>query len=165
MLVNGLNRFVIHTSVHQPLDDKFPGFSLGPFGQWFTRHETWGEMAGPWITYLSRCSYMLQQGNAIVDVAYFYGHDNNITALFSNRVPDVPKSYEYDFVNPNIVLNVLSVDKKGNIVTPSGMSYKILALDRNCQKLTVPVLRKIRDLVNAGAIVVGEKTWRNTYPH
>ncbi len=32
-MASGLNRFVIHTSVHQPLDDKKPGFSLGPFGQ------------------------------------------------------------------------------------------------------------------------------------
>ena len=28
----GLNRFVIHTSVHQPLLDKVPGLGLGPFG-------------------------------------------------------------------------------------------------------------------------------------
>jgi hypothetical protein len=37
-------RFVIHTSVHQPLVDKGPGLGLGPFGQWFTRNETvmWG---------------------------------------------------------------------------------------------------------------------------
>ena len=48
-LANGLNRFVIHTSVHQPVNDKIPGLGLGPFGQWFTRHETWAEQAGPWI--------------------------------------------------------------------------------------------------------------------
>ena len=41
-IANGVNRFVIHTSVHQPLDSKIPGLSLGPVGQWFTRHETWG---------------------------------------------------------------------------------------------------------------------------
>ncbi len=39
-LACGLNRYVIHTSVHQPLDDKKPGFSLGPFGQYFGRQET-----------------------------------------------------------------------------------------------------------------------------
>ncbi|HLL93952.1 MAG TPA: glycosyl hydrolase, partial [Spirosoma sp.] len=44
-MASGLNRFVIHTSVHQPLDDKKPGFSLGPFGQYFTRQETWAEPA------------------------------------------------------------------------------------------------------------------------
>src|ERR1035437_7094248 len=59
-LASGLNRFVIHTSVHQPTDDKIPGLGLGPFGQWFTRHETWAEQAKPWTTYLSRSSFMLQ---------------------------------------------------------------------------------------------------------
>ena len=48
-MASGLNRFVIHTSVHQPLDDKKPGFSLGPFGQYFTRQETWAEQAKPWM--------------------------------------------------------------------------------------------------------------------
>jgi hypothetical protein len=48
-LVNGINRPVIHTSVHQPLDDKVPGLSLMIFGQYFNRHETWAEMARPWI--------------------------------------------------------------------------------------------------------------------
>ena len=52
-LASGLNRFVIHTSVHQPLDDKKPGFSLGPFGQYFTRQETWAEPAKAWVDYLS----------------------------------------------------------------------------------------------------------------
>ena len=49
-LAMGLNRFVIHTSVHQPLLDKGPGLSLGPFGQWFTRNETWAEPAKAWMT-------------------------------------------------------------------------------------------------------------------
>ncbi len=48
-LAMGLNRFVIHTSVHQPLLDKGPGLSLGPFGQWFTRNETWAEPAKAWV--------------------------------------------------------------------------------------------------------------------
>lgn len=42
-LAMGLNRFVLHTSVHQSLLDKKPGLALGPFGQWFNRNETWAE--------------------------------------------------------------------------------------------------------------------------
>ena len=52
-LASGLNRFVIHASVHQPVDDKIPGLGLGPFGQWFTRHETWAGQAKAWTDYLS----------------------------------------------------------------------------------------------------------------
>ena len=155
-LASGLNRFVIHTSVHQPLDDKFPGLSLGPFGQWFTRHETWAEQASTWMTYLSRSSFMLQQGTTVADVAYFYGHDNNITALFGQSLPNVPAGYEFDFVNPDALLNVLSF-QNGSIETPSGMKYKLLAMDQNCKWITLPVLKKINEMVNAGAIVLGDK--------
>jgi hypothetical protein len=156
-LASGLNRFVIHTSVHQPSNDKIPGLSLGPFGQWFTRHETWAEQADAWTTYLARSSYMLQQGKFVADVIYFYGEDNNITALYGQKLPDVPAGYEYDFVNADALLNVLSVNK-GNIVTPSGMSYRVLALDPiSSQQMSLPVLRKIRDMVKAGAVVIGQK--------
>jgi hypothetical protein len=155
-LANGLNRFVIHTSVHQPVNDKIPGLGLGPFGQWFTRHETWAEQAGPWIDYLSRSCFMLQQGKFVADVVYFYGEDNNITALFGEKLPDIPEGYNYDFVNSDALVNILSVNN-GVITTPGGMSYKILALDSNSQLMSLPVLRKIRDMVNAGAIVTGNK--------
>jgi hypothetical protein len=155
-LANGLNRFVIHTSVHQPVNDKIPGLGLGPFGQWFTRHETWAEEALPWTTYLARSCYMLQQGKFVADILYFYGEDNNITALFDEKLPDVPEGYNYDFVNADALVNLLAVEQ-GKITTPSGMSYRILALDPNSQQMSLPVLRKIRDLVQAGAIVVGNK--------
>jgi hypothetical protein len=152
----GLNRFVIHTSVHQPLDDKQPGLSLGPFGQWFTRHETWAEQAKAWTDYLARSSYMLQQGKFVADIAYFYGEDNNITSLFGLKAPAIPEGYNYDFVNADALINVLSV-KNGKLVTPSGMSYEVLALDENAKKMSLPVLRKIRDLARAGANIAGVK--------
>jgi len=154
MMTNGLNRFVIHTSVHQPVDDKIPGLGLGPFGQWFTRHETWADMALPWTTYLARSSYMLQQGRFVADVLYFYGEDSNVTALFGAKLPDIPSGYSFDFVNPDALLKRLSV-ADGRITTESGMSYRLLALDPNSRHMSLPVLRKIRDLVAAGAAVVG----------
>jgi hypothetical protein len=153
-LANGLNRFVIHTSVHQPVNDKIPGLGLGPFGQWFTRHETWAEQSGPWLTYLARSCYMLQQGKFVADIVYFYGEDNNITALFGDKLPDIPEGYNYDFVNADALVNVFSV-KNGSIVTPSGMTYRVLALDENSKYMSLPVLKKIRDLVMDGAIVSG----------
>ncbi len=153
-LANGLNRFVVHTSVHQPMDTKIPGLGLGPFGQWFNRHETWAEQAKAWTDYLSRSSYMLQQGKFVADVVYYYGEDNNITSLFSNKLPDLPEGYHYDFVNTDALLRLLKV-KDGKIVTPSGMSYRLLVLDSNAIRMTLPVLRKIRELVKAGATISG----------
>jgi hypothetical protein len=152
----GLNRFVIHTSVHQPLLDRQPGISLGPFGQWFTRNETWAEIAKPWTAYLARSCYLLQQGTFVGDVAYFYGEDSNITAIYADHFPDVPTGYNYDYINADALIHQLSFSD-GKLVTPSGMSYRVLALDPRSQHMSLPVLRKIRDLVVAGATVVGSK--------
>jgi len=156
LMAMGLNRFVIHTSVHQPVDDKIPGLGLGPFGQWFTRHETWAEMAKPWTTYLARSSFMLQQGRFVADVIYYYGEDSNITALFGDKLPDIPAGTNFDFVNADALLNRLAVTD-GRITTATGMSYRLLALDPNSRHMSLAVLRKIRDLVSAGAVVVGPK--------
>ena len=66
-MASGVNRFVIHESAHQPVDDKRPGLGLGQYGQWFNRHETWAEQARAWTDYLARSCYMLQQGSNVAD--------------------------------------------------------------------------------------------------
>jgi hypothetical protein len=148
---------VIHTSVHQPSSEKTPGLGLGPFGQWFTRHDTWAEQAKVWVSYLARSSYMLQQGQFVADIAYYYGEDSNVTALFGNTPPPIPDGYGFDYINSDAIRNRLSVDAGGLLTTDSGMRYRVLALDPNSQHMPLPVLRKIRDLVLAGAVVVGAK--------
>jgi F5/8 type C domain./Glycosyl hydrolases family 2, sugar binding domain. len=155
-LACGLNRFVIHTSVHQPVSDKIPGLGLGPYGQWFTRNETWAEEAKPWTTYLARNSFMLQQGKFVADIIYYYGEDNNITALFGNKLPDIPSGYNYDFANSDVILNALSFEN-GLFVTPGGMTYRLLVLDQNSQNMPLPVLLKIKAMVESGATVTGTK--------
>ena len=99
---------------------------------------------------------MLQQGKFVADIVYYYGEDNNITSLFGKKLPAIPEGYNYDFINADALINVLSV-KDGKLVTPSGMSYRILVLDSNATKMSLPVLRKISVLVKAGATVAGVK--------
>jgi hypothetical protein len=152
----GLNRFVIHTSVHQPLLDKKPALALGPFGQWFTRNETWAEQATPWVRYLARSCFLLQQGRFAADIAYFYGEDSNLTALFNKNGPEIPAGYNFDYFNADALIHKLSVTD-GQLATESGMRYKVLALDPHSQQMSLPVLRKIRDLVQSGAFVAGLK--------
>lgn len=153
-LASGLNRFVIHTSVHQPVDDKIPGLGLGPFGQWFNRHETWAEQAKAWTGYLSRSSYLLQQGKFVADVLYYYGEDNNITSLFGKKLPSIPRGYNYDFINADALINKLTV-KDGRLVIPGGGSYAVLVLDSNALRMSLPVLRKLHALAKAGATLAG----------
>lgn len=153
---NGINRIVVHSSDHQPDDTHVPGFSLGIYGQWFHRHDTWAEHAKPWVDYMSRSSFMLQQGRYVADVAYYYGQDANVTALFSSEQPRVPFLYSYDYVNPDALLNKFEY-KNGRLVTPSGMEYKMLALDANTRRMTLPELRLICKWVREGLTVCGEK--------
>ena len=151
----GLNRPVIHTSVHQPVDDKVPGLSLGVFGQYFNRHESWAEMARPWVNYMARSSLLLQQGRNVADVAYFHGEEAPLTALYAKSGPaDAPARYAYDFVNPDSLLNLLEVD--GAILrTAGGARYQALYLGGTSRQMSLPVLRRIAALVEAGATVVG----------
>ncbi len=156
-LALGVNRFMIHESAHQPLVDKAPGLTLGHYGLWFNRNQTWAEEATPWVTYLARSSYMLQQGHFYADVAYFYGQEGPLTAVFGLRPQqDAPQGYAFDFVNADVILNHLSF-QNGRLTTPGGTSYRILYLGGTSRRMTLPVLRKIRDLVAAGAVVVGNK--------
>ena len=155
-LLNGINRFVIHESAHQPLVGKAPGLTLGRYGQWFNRNDTWAEFARPWSDYLARSSYMLQQGHFTADVVDFYGEDSNLTAIFESRAPDIPAGYAFDYINADALIHELGV-RNGQIVTRSGMQYKVLALDRYSRHMSLPVLRAIHDLVEDGAMVVGPK--------
>lgn len=155
-LINGINRFVIHESAHQPLVGKAPGLTLGPFGQWFNRNETWAEQAGSWINYLARSSYMLQQGHFGADLVYFYGEDSNVTAIFQHNSPAIPAGYGFDFINADALIHELSVIN-GEIVTKSGMQYKVLGLDPYSRHMSLPVLRAIHKLVENGAVVAGPK--------
>ena len=155
-LLNGINRFVIHESAHQPLVDKAPGLTLGPFGQWFNRNETWAEQAAPWVNYLARSSYMLQQGHFAADLVYFYGEDSNLTAIFQHQAPDIPAGFPFDYINADGLIHELSVSN-GKIVTSSGMQYKLLGLDPYSRHMSLPVLRAIAKLVEDGAMVAGPK--------
>lgn len=157
-LLNGINRFVIHESAHQPLvgPKTAPGMTLGPFGQWFNRNETWAEQAGAWVNYLARSSYMLQQGHFGADLVYFYGEDSNLTAIFEHKSPDVPAGYGFDYINADALIHELRV-KDGLIVTRSGMNYKLLGLDPYSRHMSLPVLKAIHQLVQDGATVAGPK--------
>lgn len=154
--LHGVNRPVIHTAVHQPRDDRKPGLTLGVFGQQFGRHESWGEMAGGWVDYIARNSFLLQQGRNVADVGYFYGEEAPIGVIGRDAYPtDVPKRYAYDFVPPDAVLNALSVDG-GEIVSKGGARYRVLFLGGTSARMTLPVLQRLAAFAEAGGTIVGE---------
>jgi hypothetical protein len=154
--INGVNRPVIHTSVHVPRDDKKPGLSLYVFGQHFNRMESWGEMARPWVDYIARSSVLLQAGRNVADIAYFYGEEAPLTALFGDKpVADSPVTHAYDFLNFD-ALNDLLKNDGGDLVAPSGARYRAIYLGGSSQRMTLAALRKLAALVEGGATVIGK---------
>lgn len=151
---HGLNRIVVHTSPHQPTDEHIPGLSLTAVGQWFDRHDTWAEQADVWTDYLTCTSNLLQKGRFSADIVYYYGEDNNISALFGHQAPDIPQGYNFDYINAHALVHLLEV-KDNRLVTPSGMKYRILVLDKNVRRMSLSVLRKIAALADAGALICG----------
>jgi hypothetical protein len=159
--VTGVNRPVVHTSVHVPIDDKKPGLSLFIFGQYFNRNEAWAELAKPWVDYISRNALMLQQGRNVADVAYFYGEEAPLTGLYGDqKVPDAPKSVAYDFINADALTGALT-NEGTELVTPGGARYRALYLGGSSRQMTLPTLRKLAALVEGGATVIGPKPLGN----
>jgi hypothetical protein len=151
----GVNRLVFHTSAHQPLDTK-PGNTM--VGTHINRNITWADQGGSFMTYVSRMSYMLQQGRFVADIAYLLPEGAPATMPFWGKGlrPALPKGYDYDFVNTDVLLDRMTVGTDGRIVLPSGMSYRVLVLPPT-DEMSVRVIRKVEELVRAGAWVVGER--------
>jgi hypothetical protein len=149
----GVNRFVFHTSAHQPLDTK-PGNTM--VGTHINRNITWAEQAGPFMKYLARNSYMLQQGKFVADLAYLLdeGAPSTMPVWGTGVNPAPPEGFDFDYINADVLIIRMSVGSGGKLILPDGMSYSVLVLP-NTSRMTLPVAKKIRDLVNAGATVVG----------
>lgn len=151
----GVNRFVFHRYAHQPWLDRFPGMSMGPWGINFERTNTWWNQASAWMSYLSRCQFLLQQGRFVADLLYFYGEGAPVNFQYSSLQPAVPPGYDYDACDAEILLNQMSVED-GQIVLNSGMRYRVLVLPNN-DRMTLPALKKVASLVKQGAVVYGPR--------
>ncbi|MDF8333871.1 glycosyl hydrolase [Novosphingobium cyanobacteriorum] len=151
----GINRPVIHTSVHQPTDDKLPGISLAMFGQYFNRHESWAEMARPWVDYISRSSLLLQAGRNVADVAYFYGEEAPITGLFGQKpVSDAPTANAWDFLSPDALDGAL-VNDGALLRSQGGALYHAIYLGGSSRHMTLKALRRLSALVEGGGSLIG----------
>src|SRR5262249_35408764 len=63
--------------------------------------------------------------------------------------------YTFDGIAPETFLTRMSVDK-GRLVLPDGMSYELLVLPER-DTITPRLLRKVDELVRAGATVIGPR--------
>jgi hypothetical protein len=147
----GINQFIVSLYAHQPwAQDRRPGMGMGPFGIHYERTQTWWEWSSGWHEYLARCQSLLRQGLFVADICYLQ--------------PEVPpqragdhrrEGYDWDECTAEAVLTRMAV-KDGRIVLPDGMSYRLLVLP-DSRTMTPQLLRKVKELVAAGATVLGPR--------
>ena len=152
---SGINRFLFHTFTHQPWPGREPGFTMGKWGSHLDGTNTWWNQGAEWRRYLARCQYLLQQGVYVADALIFCG-ENVPTGKTSLNIPP---GYHYDTCNADVLLHRLAV-KDGRLTLPNGASYAYLALG-DVREMTLPVLKKIRQLVQDGATIEGERTLKS----
>ncbi len=149
MFCAGVNRMILCLAVHQPYADMMPGLTHRRWGEHFHRYNTWWAYSRPWMDYLARCQYLLQQGQFVADFCYWPGEGAPLSVYDMELT--LEQGYDYDICATELLLELQVRD--GRLVLPSGMSYGYLLL-RNTDRLTLRVARKIQQLVEAGAKVI-----------
>lgn len=148
----GINKLVLHVFVHQPYTTGLPGMTMGQWGSHFDRNQTWSKYSHPWIKYLTRTQFLLQQGTYVADVCYYKGEDPASGIPDINYVnPPIPKEIAGDVIGPDALMKTFIKDNRINL--PCGMSYRLMIL-APVQKISPGYLQKIRDLVSQGMVLV-----------
>ena len=148
----GVNRMIFHLFAHQPYENMIPGLTHRRWGEHFQRHNTWWNYSRPWTNYLSRCQCLLQQGQFVADVCFWCGEGAPLSV--DDLTLEMPDGYDYDLCSSEIVLQMQARD--GRLVLPSGVSYRYLLLPAT-DRMTAPLAKKIRELADGGARVIGGK--------
>ncbi|MEO5980521.1 MAG: glycosyl hydrolase [Chryseolinea sp.] len=157
-MCEGLNRFVYHTFPHTPPESGKPGWVYN-FGTIINTTNGWWSKSEGFHQYLGRCSYLLQQGEFVGDVAFYYG-DEAPNFVSPKHVPaTLGLGYDYDVVNTDVVLNRMAV-KNNRIYLPHGQFYEVLVLPQD-ERINPLVLKKLEQMAAAGATIIGPKPKRS----
>jgi hypothetical protein len=157
---SGINRFLYHTFAHQALPDNLrPGMTMGIHGVHWDRNQTWWYLSRTYHDYVARSQFLLQQGRTVADILYLTpeGAPHVFRApesAFEYEDPMMPdrRGYNFDACPPSLLYRASVKDNR--IVFPGGASYRLLALPY-FETMTPALLKKITELVNEGATIVG----------
>ena len=153
---DGVNHFVWHTFTCSPKKFGVPGAEYFA-GSHINRNVTWHKDLAPFIAYLTRCQWMLQQGLPVADYAVYagdrpYQHWGRYRDKpYDSSKAKLPAGYTYDLINDDVLLARAMVKDK-RIVLPDGMSYGALVLDPEFpdDPLKPAVLAKIESFRKVG---------------
>ena len=155
----GVNRIVFHRYQNQAGLEARPGMTMGPYGVHWERTQTWWDMVPAYHAYLARCQHMLRQGLPVADVCFLVAegapHVFRPPAWSLYGDPPGPAGAAFDGCPPETLLAAATV-RDGRLAFPDGMSYSVLVLPER-ETMTPGLMKKVRDLVAAGATVIGPR--------
>jgi len=153
----GVNRVNWHTYTSSPDEYGIPGIEYFA-GTHLNRKATWWDESKVFIDYINRTQHMLTQGLHVADVLGYLGSGVPLFGFLDSDREDIPDGYAWDMCNSDVLLNRATV-KDGRIYLPDGKNYAILALPK-INNISLPVLRKIEEMVKQGIVLVGDSPER-----
>lgn len=136
----GANSLMLHgTNYRLPTND-WPGwhaFQPTPFGAGFSSmlnesNPIWPAVK-PLATYLARTQTLLQSGESVVPIAYFYGHTGYYVGIEDQGRAEqffekqfIAHGYDYDRINPHALAGAKA--KAGKLRSPGGANYSALVI-------------------------------------
>ena len=160
----GINRLIFHRFCHQPFVKPgafaAPGFTLGIYGMHLDRTQTWWKQGRPYMDYLARCQWMLQEGRNVADVIFWHGEEapsrGGHVVGWPKDFQDhpVPLGFAKDVCSTRALKALKVVD--GKVVAPGGTIYEMLVL-QDVSEMSSATLDAVGRLVDAGATVVAPR--------
>lgn len=152
----GINRMILHSSVHQPTEDK-PGLTLGQYASHFNRNNLYWPHAASWLQYQSRIQSVLGRGTPNFDAFYFLGDE--LPQTFTRHVSTtLPAGYTLTAVNADLLANRIRV-VDGRLQLNGQGRAALLSLPPQ-PAMSFATLQRIEALVRDGAQVYGPRPQR-----
>ncbi len=152
-LTEGMNRLVWHEFTSSPPELGLPGQEYFA-GTHLNPNVTWWRDAAAFTIYLNRAQFLLQQGQPVNDVLYYYG-DNvpNFVRLKRDDPAQVLPGYDYDVTSTDALLERI-VATTADLHTPEGIHYKAFVLPKS-RVLPLAALQLAHQYLQAGGTLIG----------
>ena len=152
-LTEGMNRLVWHEFTSSPPELGLPGQEYFA-GTHLNPNVTWWRDAAAFTIYLNRAQFLLQQGQPVNDVLYYYG-DNvpNFVRLKRDDPAKVLPGYDYDVTNTDALLTRMAATT-ADLHTPEGIHYKALVLPQS-HILPLAALQLAQQYLQSGGTLIG----------
>jgi hypothetical protein len=158
----GVNRTMLHLWPHQHHPGRVPG--IPGAGTPFESMNTWWKPGSKgWLDYVKMCQALLQSGQPVADALYFAGENIPCRSILPPKLaycwtadPAMPEGYAQDTINRDGLLRLTKAED-GRVVVNGTQSYRVIVLRNDEPYLTTQVAAKLKELVEAGATLVGPR--------